>query len=175
MQGFASLNLAIPYAKGSTPFHVPARPSWQLKGRHGVFGSPVSRKASSAADRAQPFSRTTRSRTKLQAESSILDDLFFKLSWRDEKRPNEAVVIATAKERARRYLPHPKYILDHLPDVIMHAEYDHFSTRHIRESLGLDTEGCRMPAIMVMKKLQSVETLGPQHFRHFIWQIIRCE
>ncbi|KAH6903796.1 hypothetical protein BKA70DRAFT_1433096 [Coprinopsis sp. MPI-PUGE-AT-0042] len=173
MRGSASLDLAVPLGSRSMPFDVRARPHWQLKGRHGVFGTPVPR-GSYPQVSMKTSARTTRSRAKVEAEASSLADLFFKLSWRDERRLSEALVIAVAKERAKHYIPNPDHVIDHLPEVVMHEEHDELSTRHIRESLGLETVGSRVPSIMVMRKLQQLDTLDPEDFQDYIWQIIRC-
>ncbi|KAH6904250.1 hypothetical protein BKA70DRAFT_1565962 [Coprinopsis sp. MPI-PUGE-AT-0042] len=179
MRGIASFDLAVTLDGGRVPFDLPegARPRWQLKGRHAVFATPIPR-GTKTSQTATPSHRwTTRSRTRAAAESarvSPLKCLFFKLSWRDERRPSESVVISTAKERAEHYLPDPGYVVDHLPDVKFCEDYDLFSTRHIRQSLGLDTTGSRAPSVMVMRKLQPLESIEPTDFRDFIWQIIRC-
>ena len=180
MHGKASLDLGMPLSGSDPiPYEVPegARPRWQLKGRHAVFATPVP-KGTTRLSRGGSGARATRSQVKANADkrpSAILDQLFYKLCWRDERRTSEAHIISTARERALHYLPNPEYVTEHVPEVLASREYDHFSTRHIRNSLGLDATGSRTPACMVMKKLQPFDGLEPERFRDAIWQISRCE
>ncbi|KAH6904218.1 hypothetical protein BKA70DRAFT_1297406 [Coprinopsis sp. MPI-PUGE-AT-0042] len=178
MQGRASLDLAVTTEGARIPFDIPenSRPRWELKGRHGVTTSLV-RKGTKSLVRSSSSGLTTRARCRADAEAAkmaSLEDLFFKLSWRDARRPSEGHVISTAKERAQHYLPDPRQVTEHLPDVLMHEDYDELSTCHIRQSLGLSTLDSRTPSIMVMRKLSSLDTVAPVHFQNFIWQIIRC-
>ncbi|RXW15796.1 hypothetical protein EST38_g10058 [Candolleomyces aberdarensis] len=94
------------------------------------------------------------------------EDLFFKLSWREEVRLDETHIIRMAKGRAKYYFgEHAGDVLNHLP-AIRHSESDpRLSTGLIREFLGISENGARVPSFMLSQKLHIVARM---------WEIIRC-
>ncbi|KAH6904266.1 hypothetical protein BKA70DRAFT_1432476 [Coprinopsis sp. MPI-PUGE-AT-0042] len=185
MHGSASFELKAVIQGEEIPFDIPdtSATPWQLKGRHTVTASPI-RKGSKGvvtAPAAHPgHSIGTRAATKaaaaVQASSppEKLRDLFFKLTWREEVRSPEGYIIQTAKDRANRYLPHPEWVTDHLPDVKYYGEYRSMSTKHIRLALGIISDDHRVPTIMLSTKLVTFDDVDPLEFSQRFWEIIRC-
>jgi hypothetical protein len=175
MRGNATVDLKLPLNDVAVPFDLPpeCRPKWQLKGRRGVVGTPIT--PAKRLARMPTHKYGTRARTEATAPANPFSDLFFKLSWREDHQRSEASIIALAKDRARHYLPNPENVIDHLPDVKFDEDYEAFSTCHIRRHLNLETKGSRMPSITVMRKLRPFEEVEPADFIRLFWQITRCE
>jgi hypothetical protein len=176
MRGNATVDLKLPLNGVSVPFELPetSRPKWQLKGRRGVVGTPVT--PSQKPVRIPTHKYGTRARSKATAPLvNPFNDLFSKLSWREDHQKSEASIIALARERARQYLPNPEHVTDHLPAVKFAEDYEAFSTCHIRRHLNLDTQGARVPSIMVMQNLKPFDDVEPSDFTTLLWQAIRCE
>jgi hypothetical protein len=103
------------------------------------------------------------------------EELFFKLSWREEFRDSEGLVIQTARDRAIRYLgDNAGDALSHVPGVKHYKDSSEFSTRHIREHLGLGIEAARVPSVLFSERLMPLEDVGPDEFSGRMWEIIRC-
>ncbi|KAH6904224.1 hypothetical protein BKA70DRAFT_1565945 [Coprinopsis sp. MPI-PUGE-AT-0042] len=158
MHGRADLDLSLSADGIQVPFEVPvdARPQWQLKGRHTVLATPVPK---GTAQRLREGSQSCRTRSRASTDlddsaQAFLDDLYFKLCWRDERRTSEADIISTAKERAAHYLPNPDQIYSSIAQ--------------------LGNNGVPNPSLMVMNKLLPLDILEPAKFKVFIWEIIRC-
>jgi Fungal protein kinase len=177
MRGRGNFDLSIPLEGKQVQFHLPAdvRPHWELLGRHGACAVPIPITPIASVP---SHSRPTRARSAAAANAEsaeALAMLFFKISWRLEHVASEVSVIQIARERAKHYLPHPEYVLDHMPDVESNRDYHTFSTCHIREYLSLDTDSARVPSTLVMQKFQELDSLDAENFQRYIWQIIRCE
>ncbi|KAJ2921216.1 hypothetical protein H1R20_g15874, partial [Candolleomyces eurysporus] len=151
-----------------------ARSGWEMKGRRLVVATPLV-----PGDPAEPAPaathRTRRVVGKKEPALKRSEDLFFKLSWREETRDNEAHIIETAKERAKYYLKERAGdVLNHLPDI-KHSKSDLlFSTGFIRELLDINKDGARVPSFMLSQKLHSLDTVKPTDIVARLWEIIRC-
>ncbi|KAH6904259.1 hypothetical protein BKA70DRAFT_541793 [Coprinopsis sp. MPI-PUGE-AT-0042] len=191
MRGNAGIELMASIEGESVPFeiasdsHVP----WQLKGRRTVSTESVRKQVPEEehpVSRPHNGQRLTRAKSKVKGASDAAScrpirteswpDIFFKHSWREEERPREAIIIREASKRARAPKDgvDPKWVTDHLPEVIFDHEYDFLSTRHIRNALGVSHKGSRTPTWMLSKKLLPFEEVTATEFGGFIWQLIRC-
>ncbi|KAH6904219.1 hypothetical protein BKA70DRAFT_1432418 [Coprinopsis sp. MPI-PUGE-AT-0042] len=188
MRGVACVETKASINGEDLEFDIPhtAFSPWQLRGTHTTATVPVRKGRGVARPANGPISHGHSPETDLPFQANLgtdaplatLRDTFFKFSWREEARDPEGVVIATAKERARYYLPmqrqSPELVTDHLPDVKSYREYETLSTRHIRACLGLDTKESRVPTLMISRKYQPFSGVKPSDFRTAIWQVICC-
>ncbi|RXW15793.1 hypothetical protein EST38_g10061 [Candolleomyces aberdarensis] len=151
-----------------------ARSGWELKGRRLVVATPLV-----PGDPADPAPASTyRTRGAVGKKEPTLkrsENLFFKLSWREETRDDEAHIVETAKERAKHYLKERAGdVINHLPDI-KHSKSDPlFSTGSIRELLDINKDGARVPAFMLAQKLHGLDTVQPTDIVPRMWEIIRC-
>jgi hypothetical protein len=188
MRGTGSYDLKADIDDAEVAFDLPEnthRP-WELKGRHTISAHPVAI-GTVVAPPAPTHGRATRAVTRASVAADAaavvpplpeeLRDMRFKLSWREEVRDREGVIIQVARERAAHYLKghHPEWVLDHLPEVHSHGQYDMYSTRHIRAALKIDVAGSKVPTMLLSKKLSPFEGVEQKDLRRVIWELIRCE
>jgi len=104
-------------------------------------------------------------------------EYYFKSSWPEDSRPKENFVIEEAQRRVRQYLPkqQQKFVLDHLPQVLLSKLVGKSCTAIVRDLLGLPTEGSRTQYLMVSKKLTGVRTIVDDYemFKRVYLDIIR--
>ncbi|KAJ3540697.1 hypothetical protein NMY22_g4187 [Coprinellus aureogranulatus] len=182
MRGIAGIKLEMTLDNKQVKFLIPADVDarWELKGRRPVtcIPVPVESKTSTTAQTQRP---TRGSKTSSDSDqhredvAKLLSEHHFKWSWRENTRDNEADIIATAKERAEKYLgEHKSDVLNHLPEVKHAQDYASLSTSHIRKYAGLDVKGSRLPSLMVSRRLSEVTDLDGEVLKTKIWEIIRC-
>ncbi|KAJ2911931.1 hypothetical protein MD484_g8479, partial [Candolleomyces efflorescens] len=179
MQGAAGWNLQAEVDGENLEYSLPddARSGWELKGRRLVTATPLVLSEPSPLEPSsghRPQRATAKSKP-IKPELKPREDLFFKLSWREESRDNEAYIVETAKRRAKQYLgEHAADVLNHLPDI-KHSKNDPlFSTGLIRGFLGLSKNGARVPSFMLSEKLHSLDDVEPADIVARLWEIIRC-
>ncbi|KAH6904281.1 hypothetical protein BKA70DRAFT_1297770 [Coprinopsis sp. MPI-PUGE-AT-0042] len=136
---------------------------FDLPADHGAFAALIPRRPVATMPSHNRQNRACPSAVANAGSAQSLAALSFKLSWRIKEEVDETVVISLARERAQYYLPHPEYVINHLPDIQANEDYDMFSTRT-----------SETPSALVMKKLQELDNLDPGGFQRFVWQIIRC-
>ncbi|KAJ2925917.1 hypothetical protein H1R20_g11178, partial [Candolleomyces eurysporus] len=103
------------------------------------------------------------------------DQALLKLSWREEVRDCEGAIIQTARERVVKCLgDNAGDVLNHLPDIGDFEDYSLFSTRHIRELLGLGTEGACVPSALFSEQLVPLKDVHLDESPARMWEIIRC-
>jgi hypothetical protein len=188
MRGLACIETKVPIKGKDLEFDIPhtAISPWQLRGTHTTAtvpvrkGTGVGRPANGPITHGHPpqidFPLTSGTGTD---DLATLRESFVKMSWREEARDSEGVVIATARDRAKHYLPmhghSPDLVNNHLPDVKVYREYETLSTKHIRACLGLETKESRVPTLMISRKYHPFVDVQPAAFVTVIWQIICCK
>lgn len=179
MKGKAGSVLKSKVDENELQYSLPnqARSGWEMKGRGLVIATPLVPVDPPALASAPPYrTRGVVGNGNDEAELRRSEDLFFKLSWREETRKNEAHIVETDKKRAIHHLKeHAGDVLNHLPDI-KHSENDPlFSTSYIREFLDINKNGARVPSFMLSQKLHSLDTIKPTDIVARVWEIIRCK
>ncbi|KAF8877422.1 hypothetical protein BD779DRAFT_1557532 [Infundibulicybe gibba] len=93
-----------------------------------------------------------------------------KVSWPQKSRVPEGEMI----EMARKVGAGNSCIEGHLPDLIFTRDFDQYSTKHIRTLLGLETEGERVPRMVVFRRLYPITDLVGEEFLKAFWECFRC-
>lgn len=178
MKGCAGWSLQAKIDGEELDYSLPddARSGWEMKGRRLVTATPLVPSNPSVAPALRYRTRGTAAENHEKSTSKPGEDLFFKLSWREESRDNEAHIVSIARERAKHYLgEHAGDVLNHLPDI-KHSESDPlFSTGFIRGFLDINKKGARTPAFMLSQRLHNLDTVHPTDFVARMWEIIRCK
>ncbi|KAG2017386.1 other/FunK1 protein kinase [Coprinopsis cinerea AmutBmut pab1-1] len=143
---------------------------WGLKGRRSVKGELVPHAKHTNTSPKSASSRTTHHDVPPTAKP-----IFGKFLWREVVRQSEGEIIDTAMKRAQHLGEHKKDV-DHLPRVKCWAQFDDFSTGHIRNFLNIPSEGARVPTVLAAEWLVTVniDGLAPDDYCRAIWQLIRC-
>lgn len=172
MRGRAGLKIEAELDGVLTSCQFPQRVEvpWALRGRRPVAAVPVG----SPVPKSSPNEQESAAQ---EGSPTELPDFFMKYTWREETRDSEAAIIAEAKERAKRYLPegHQTDVLDHMPQVEYSQDYDELATRHIRICAGVGATQSRIPALMISRRLEPMETLEPEQLTKKMWEILRCK
>ncbi|KAF5311632.1 hypothetical protein D9611_009448 [Ephemerocybe angulata] len=166
MRGRANIDLKVNLNGKATPFGIPsdARPRWEVPGRRSLAVQPV------------PLGIPSEGKSSPVPETA-LKNCFFKWYWRESDREPEKKIVDTAKSRARKYLPpqHVSDVLDHLPEIYYSEDFEHLSTRRIREYAIVDSTGSLVPCAMMSRRLYCLEkSFSPDELQVQIWEIFRC-
>ena len=100
-------------------------------------------------------------------------NLVLKVSWPETSRPEEWKIIG----RAQTFGKDDKFIKGHIPEVKYARDLDRYSTRHIRDFLGLQPDGnpgTRTLRLIVMNRLRPIYDLDGEYFWNAFWQCVGC-
>lgn len=183
MSGAAGINLELALEGKQVEFGIPAdaHSRWELRGRRPLTGIPVPVHSENARGADAQAQRPRRSNNPTSAKSlpdieKQLSELYFRGSWRESARDNEAYIIATAEARAEQYLgEHRNDVISHLPEVKHSQHYPSLSTSHIRHYVGVEAEKARLPFFMISTKLSEATDLDGEAWQVKVWEILRCE
>ena len=100
-------------------------------------------------------------------------NLVLKVSWPETSRPEEWKIIGHAQTLSKD----DKFIKGHIPEVKYARDLGLYSTRHIRDFLGLQPDGSpgtRTVRLIVMNRLRPIYDLDGEHFWNAFWQCVGC-
>jgi len=185
LSGFRDIHLPEPY--GSYKLGKFTGPLFQLIGRrtcHAILTPPNSaivNKSSECSD----MLRRGRSRKhgapadNQDNKASALDELFFKISWPEDKRQKEHYIVETARKRAEEILDmeYRNHVLLHLPDIQGSGVVPDTCTAIIRLLANFsEYDGSRSLYWIISKKLKSLASVVHDFdkFRKIYFHLIRC-
>ncbi|KAH6904284.1 hypothetical protein BKA70DRAFT_1297775 [Coprinopsis sp. MPI-PUGE-AT-0042] len=173
MRGTAFYDLKATIDGKVLPFDIPddAHSPWELIGRHTVTATPRPRQTSpkpltSDLDMGPSRSKASGSRqragrtplARVAAPKTELQDLFFKLLWREERRDMEGVIIETAIGRANHYLRRgiPNGLQTISQRLLLSPGRPWYQTQTVPKLVAFDDVLLRRVSL------------------HFLWQLLRC-
>ena len=98
-------------------------------------------------------------------------ELVAKLYWPEASRVGEGEII----EKARQIAEQNKDVNGHIPDLICSHDFDEYSTKRIREALGIATEGHRVLRVMLFRQLYPITDLTGKKFWKAFWECFNCK
>jgi len=101
-----------------------------------------------------------------------MHNLVLKVSWPETSRVEEWKIV----RRAQALGVDDKFIRGHIPEVKYARDLGRYSTRHIRDFLGLQSSrpGTRTLRLIVMGRLRPIYDLDREHFWKAFWQCVAC-
>ena len=101
--------------------------------------------------------------------------LVLKISWLEASRPEEWKIIGHAQVLGET----DKFISGHIPVVHCARDFGQYSTRHIRDFLGIEVvegeeSGTRILRLIVMNRLLPIHDLDGKQFWNAFWQCFAC-
>ena len=87
-------------------------------------------------------------------------ELVVKVYWLEESRVSEGEIIENAREIANRN----QFVNGHIPDLICLHDFNEFSTKGIRMSLGIVSKGHRLLQVMLFRRLYPITNLTGKKF-----------
>ncbi|KAF8875561.1 hypothetical protein BD779DRAFT_209435 [Infundibulicybe gibba] len=114
-------------------------------------------------------SKDPRNRTKTLEAVEMVSKLY----WPQASRTPEAEILERARMAGEK--AEHNHIKGHLPDLIYTRDFDQYSTNHIRDLLGMETEGGkRVLRWIVYRKLYPITDLIGKEFWRIFWECFRC-
>jgi Fungal protein kinase len=98
-------------------------------------------------------------------------ELALKAYWPEESRDSEEKLISLAKKCGEKH----KEVEGHIPDVIRSADFPEFSTKHVRDALGLESKDQRVFRVMLVRRMYPITDLFGEPFWNAFWECFRCE
>ena len=136
-------------------------------------------------DKRYHFGIVTRATRVLPANSQLKDprdagkslkgmELVAKLYWPKASRIGEGEVI----EKAHQIAEKNKDVDRHIPDLICSDcshDFDEYSTKRIRNALGITTEGHCLFRVMLFRRLYPITDLTGEKFWKAFWECFNCK
>ena len=99
-------------------------------------------------------------------------ELVVRVYWPEESRVSEGQIIKKARKIANRN----KFVKGHIPDMICSHDFDKFSTKRIRMSLGIEFKShYRLFRVMLFRRLYPITDLTGKKFWDAFWECYDCK
>jgi hypothetical protein len=106
------------------------------------------------------------------SDKSLEDmELVVKVNWSEASRAGEAEII----EKAHQIAKWDDHVNGHIPDMICSHDFNEYSTKRIREALGIASEGHLVLRVLLFRRLYPITDLTGEEFWKAFWECFLCE